>query len=62
MTCIVPFCRKECEIVPEGADINRASGKVLCKCGHPLYAHTEVAYPSGMGHCVVDCSGEYWHL
>jgi len=62
MPCIVQFCRRDCQVVPEGTDINRASWRVLCVCGSNLGQHTMFSYPTGMGHCVRDCEGNFWHL
>lgn len=61
--CIVQFCRKSCPILPDNADVNRASGDAPCeKCNGALHDHPMVAYPSGMSHCHIDCDGRYWHL
>ena len=63
MMCPVEFCRLgNCLPLPEGADVNRASGEVLCECGRKLREHRHFYYPSGLGHCVQDCQGRFWHL
>lgn len=62
-TCPVPFCRKGYPILPDGAEVFRASGDCLCEgCGKPFRDHPHLAYPGGMGHAVRDCGGSYLHL
>ena len=55
--------RNDRQLLPEGAEVFRASGDCLCEvCGKPYREHEKYAYPSGMGHCVRDCQGHYLHL
>jgi hypothetical protein len=61
-TCLVPFCRKGCPILPEDAEVLRADGKSLCTCGKTLDEHPTFSYPSGMKHVVKSCDGMYYHL
>jgi hypothetical protein len=61
--CIVDFCRKGCPILPEDAEVFRASGEAQCEiCGCALRLHQEFAYPTGQGHCIKSCNGKYYHL
>lgn len=62
MTCLVPFCRDECPVLPDDATVFRASGEYPCVCGKPLDGHPKFAYPTGMKHVVKGCDGIYYHL
>ena len=62
VSCVVDGCRMECRTIPENVEALRGNGECLCFCGEKLKAHEAVAYPTGMGHCVCDCEGVYWHL
>jgi hypothetical protein len=61
--CLVPFCRLHCQVLPEDAEVFRASGDVICdKCNLPLRDHEMFAYPTGMKHVYRGCDGKYYHL
>lgn len=63
MTCLVPFCRGGCPVLPDGAGVRRGSGRCVCdECGLTLDEHQKYAYPSGMSHVVLCCDGVYYHL
>jgi len=63
MKCPVPFCRKECPILPEGIEVLRGSGHAYCEiCHKELKNHKEYAYSTGMGHCIKACDGKFYHL
>lgn len=61
--CLVPFCRSACPVLPEDANVMRASGLALCDiCGKGFDAHPKFAYPTGMKHVAKGCDGVYYHL
>lgn len=61
--CIVPFCRKDCPLLPDEAVVFRADGRYVCEsCGRELQDHKHYAYPTGMNHCVLGCDGVFYHL
>lgn len=61
--CLVEFCRNECSMLPDGAEVWRATGTVACEvCGVELRKHKHFAYPTGMSHVVQGCDGRYYHL
>ncbi len=63
MSCLVPFCRKDCPVLSDGAEVRRASGHYVCEvCGKTLDEHPTEAYPTGMKHVVKGCDGIYYHL
>lgn len=63
MPCLVEFCRRDCLVLPEGVEVIRASGAVVCeKCGKKLQEHRKFSYPTGMRHCVRGCDGRFYHL
>lgn len=63
VTCPVELCRGNCKPLPEGAEVIRADGMVVCDtCGQVYHKHERFYYPSGMGHCVRACDGMYLHL
>lgn len=62
-TCIVEFCRMDCETIPDNVEVIRASHLYICPaCQAALHMHPAYAYPSGMGHCVKGCDGRFYHL
>jgi hypothetical protein len=59
MSCLVPFCRKDCSTLPLDAEVYRASGRVPCEvCGKDIDRHPSFAYPSGMGQLLSDLRRE----
>lgn len=61
--CLVEFCRSYCPVLPDNAEVFRASGAVKCEeCGQTLAHHRTFAYPSGIAHAHLGCDGRFYHL
>lgn len=62
-SCLVPFCRGRCPVLPKDAEVLRASGKCICEiCRCTFDVHPKYAYPTGMKHVVRACDGTFLHL
>jgi hypothetical protein len=61
--CLVEFCRKDCLVLPNDAEVYRADGRYICElCEKSLRDHKTYAYPTGMKHVHLGCDGIFYHL
>lgn len=62
MACLVPFCCRDCLVLPDDAEVFRVGSDLECEvCGKKFYQHPTFAYPSGMRHVFLDCNGVFVH-
>lgn len=60
--CPVDFCRLNCKILPENAEVNRVGTFVKCEICNKLYSeHKKFAYPNGGRHVYLACEGFFAH-
>lgn len=58
-----PLQIEDMPILPEFAEVFRASGECHCEvCGDLYRRHERYAYPSLLGSVVKGCDGRFYHL